>query len=87
MSENADISPDLLFPVPETLSPRIAWIQRHGVKTFHSTGQPPEEYPWAAWLMSDEVGGLPRFDSYATGATEHDAIAELARFKGLKLWN
>ena len=33
---NADISSDLLFPVPEVLSPRLAWIKRNEVLTFHT---------------------------------------------------
>ena len=31
---NADISGDLLFPVVESLSPRLAWMRKHGVITF-----------------------------------------------------
>jgi hypothetical protein len=70
------------------LSPRLAWIKKHGVRLHHS----PIEYPgnpWCAWFPdNEEIGGIPdRDDLCGYGATEDEAICELAKIYNLKLWN
>lgn len=92
-----DISDGLLFPVVESLSPRIAWMRRHGVITFYCA---PGRCP-AVWLAGfqrwwPELGGVDFFAQEAAcngdsrlgeGDTEEDALVALARAAGLRLWN
>lgn len=96
---NADISGDLLFPVAESLSPRLAWMRKHGVITFSL-----DDDTWlagfqawhptvtdAAQFFCDETGcnGDTRIGE---GDTESDAMADLlncwyARERNIQLWN
>lgn len=102
MSTNADISDDLLFPVPESLSPRLAWIKKHGIITYrHSTGHAPAT--WFAGFQEwwpNKSGFDFFFEETANngdsrvgeGDTEDDALANLltcgdARAAGIRLWN
>ena len=65
-----------LFTLPETPSPRLAWMRRHGIETA------TDLIEWIAW---QPCAGEP--DVEATGPTEDDAICELAKKLGLRLWN
>lgn len=89
-----------LFPV-ETVamdSPRLAWMKRHRVLTFHSMAG----YPDALWLagIDDSPGGYTNAADFfccecgtygssrcGEGDTEDEAIADLAQKHGLHLWN
>lgn len=69
------------------LSPKLAWRKKHGVQTWNS---PHCEDPWCAWLDSDssEPGGVPNdLESCGFGATEDEAMGDLAVRRGFKLWN
>ena len=70
---------DNLFEIPETPSPRLQWMRKHGVKTekteFVDFHQP--EHAWKA-----ESAGM-----VGVGPTEDDAIVDLAKKNNLKLWN
>ena len=71
---------DNLFSVPETPSPRLLWMQRHGITT-----SPPfvtSEAHRDHWLASGKLG-LP----FGEGDTEDDALVDYAKRHGLKLWN
>jgi len=85
-------SDSFLFNLPETLSPRLAWIQKHGIKTDWNDDAndwvavlPPkgEEGKTVGELFADHGEYLPQ----AYGDTENEAIGGLAQLVGLKLWN
>jgi len=60
VSTNADISDGLLFPVPESLSPRLAWMKKHGIVTYLSLPNDPESRCWFAtlWSFSEDLPEL-----------------------------
>lgn len=76
-----------LFEIEEGLSPRLRWIQRHGIATAvtrdgiataltrdgHWQAWIPEDNPWAVMLAG-------------CGETEDDALVALARRLGLRTW-
>lgn len=77
-----------LFDIPEQLSPRLAWIQKHDVRTHFSTACP--ESPWSAWLPANQPNpdGIPADpEACGYGMKQDDAIADLARKSNLRLWN
>ena len=84
---------EMLFDVPEQLSPRLAWMKRHHVKTQffkqNKIGDKDEfgndNWPWYAFDETSEENLFGR--ELCGGATEDDAIAEFARRNKLKMWN
>lgn len=86
-------TPDL-FKVPEQDSPRRKWLKRYGVKTvnFPSVQSGDEDelgiemFPWYAWIYDDAPGDAKDYNR-AGGATEADAISNLAIKKKWRLWN
>jgi hypothetical protein len=80
-----------LFSVPEQDSPRLAWLKLRRVTTKNwpgcSVGDEDEFgnelWPWTAFV------GDPRQISpnVGVGGTEDDAIADLARKRGWRMWN
>lgn len=90
MSEgDVDISPDLLFPVPTVLSPRLQWLAKHRVFTHKARPCACCE-PWSAWFgQSDPLLFIEENGEEETGfgLSETDAIAVLATRMGLRLWN
>lgn len=70
---------DELFP-PETVqmnSPRLAWIKKYGIVTYHSLPNEPDHCWFAGfqdWWITE-------------GETEDEALAALARYCNLPLWN
>lgn len=62
---------DNLFDIPETKSPRLIWMERHGIKTQEIKGS------WAATASIFSCNG----------DTENDAIVSLAKKMNIKLWN
>jgi hypothetical protein len=91
---------DELFP-PEAVamdSPRLAWIKRHGIVTFHSC--PSDE--WSTWMAGIQEWHPEKTDAadfffeetshngdtrIGEGNTEDEAIAHLCRRHGVRLWN
>lgn len=75
-----------LFDIPESKSPKLLWMEKHGVKTHQSD---LSEDPWIAWLASNEsVDGLPRnMEKCGYGNTKDEAITDLAIKNNLKFWN
>jgi hypothetical protein len=67
-----------LFDVPESLSPRLAWIKKHRA-TVHWSEEDAEYYAY--------MGSCCSVDWYGWGETEDDALFEMAKKRGLKLWN
>jgi len=69
---------ELFDSLPPTLSPRLQWIEKHGVWTKRSEFVDFHQ-PEAAWTAT--AAGLT-----GTGPTEDAAIVELAKRMGIKLW-
>lgn len=88
-----------LFEIPEALSPRLAWIKENNVLTHYASHLEDFDDPWTAIIpMEDHVGTLPQImaewcrvyddaNEIGYGATEDDAIVDLAKKLNLKLWN
>lgn len=67
---------DLFANLPPMKSPRLLWMEKHGITVDHKTSTLRES--WTAKM------GLVATVSYSA---ELDALAELARKLNLKLWN
>jgi hypothetical protein len=70
-----------LFEIPETLSPRLAWMDKHGIwtrKIEHGPGETPDpNFLWQAEAAR----------CFAGGRDESEAIVNLAKTMGILLWN
>ena len=68
-----------LFDIPETLSPRLAWMKNMGITTTTITP------------MSGDPKNYPKFLAKHTiieaGESEDEAVLKLAKRMGIKLWN
>lgn len=64
-----------LFTIPESKSPRLLWMERHGVQT---SSDPTNKSYWMAHGSRKGSG---------FGSTEEDAIIQYALCAGIKLWN
>ena len=83
-----------LFDIPPTLSPRLQWFERHDIRIIHNKGVTAgdeddfgnELFPYCASATPEEVES---FWDHATGYgnTQDDAIVDLAKKLGIKLWN
>ncbi len=87
-----------LFPVEESLSPRLAWMKELGILTHYN---PDCEPPWIALkpifpehkgmtigaIMADACLIYDESGWIGEGDGEADAMADLALKLGLKLWN
>jgi len=94
---NADISGDLLFPVVESLSPRLAWMKKHHCITLKSNVEPnlwlagfSEELITdpdlrAQWMFIETASNGD--STVGEGETEDEAIAEAAIKFNIHLWN
>lgn len=91
------MTPELLS-VPVSLSPRLRWIQTHGVLTHRSEME--RELPWIALIPMERDKGKDIFDCMADncrlydegnllgyGQTEDEALYALAAKLNLKTWN
>ena len=83
---------DTLFDLPICESPRLKWIRERNVSTkLNENVQPGDEdefsvetiYPWCAYVGTPD---FPRPDA-GYGNTEEEAIVDLAKLKGWRLWN
>lgn len=77
----ADSAPDVLFDVPESLSPYHAWLKRHQIKTWKLDGIESEFKDGIATWYAGVPGGGVDADMHRTGEgdTEDQAIADLCR--------
>jgi len=83
-----------LFDIPECKSPRLQWIEETGILTVRDTTGtwhaviPKDGDAWlgAAGLVLKYHGTLAA-SRVASGATEDDALTNLAKAIGLRLWN
>lgn len=81
---NAAAAPIELFPSASvtTVSPRLAWIKKHAIRTYkNQLVDIAVDRQWIA-LSVDFGPGI-----HAYGATEDEALAALATTHGIKLWN
>lgn len=83
-----------LFNLPETLSPRLQWMQDHKVRTHHQPLMDEEGTGWTAWLPEHDWDAThpdcynPEFeDSVGMAANKEDAIMDMAIKNNIKLWN
>jgi hypothetical protein len=79
---NNELKADMatLFPIKESLSPKLAWIKKHKIKTMYSEGEGYCAYVGDIATACDEC-------SIGWGDDMDDALVELARKKGLLMWN
>lgn len=78
------MSEELLFEILPTLSPRLRWVKKHGIKTHCNSDM---EKPWCAWMKNNERNGLPEDpEMCGYGMLECDALIDLARKDGIKSW-
>ena len=83
-----------LFNIPECKSPRLKWIEENGILTGRDTTgtwhavipKGGDEWLGAAVLVLKYHGTLAA-SRVASGATEDDALTNLAKAIGLRLWN
>ena len=68
---------DTLFEMPESKSPRLKWLERKNVITECQNW--PDD-PWEVRVKDDPA-------NFGRGDTEHDAIVDLAKRNGWKIWN
>ena len=71
-----------LFSIEESKSPRLLWMERHGVTVRRYR---PDEFDYLAgqdfaWMASNGT-------ETAQGDTEDEAITQLALKLGIRLWN
>ena len=83
-----------LFDIPESLSPRLTWMLDHEVRTHLQELMREEGTPWSAWLPAHDWDSTcntcygAEFEDYVGfGMTKDDAIVDLAKKSGLKIWN
>ena len=79
-----------LFPIDESLSPRLTWMRKHGVVIIHLEPD-PDAYDggsykqWKAYVPDHPDRYVPGFgDSGADG--EDQALENFAMFNNMPLW-
>jgi hypothetical protein len=91
---------DSLFTsLPETLSPRLEWLEQQGFLTHYCPDMAPEEDPWIAikpveedkgkdigLIMSESCRLYDEEYGCGYGKTKMDAILDLCRKKSIPLW-
>lgn len=84
-----------LLNVEQQLSTRLAWMQNHCVRTHEFTSTPGDDRTFnhlgfGRWIAFVGKSIPPHEDSYrswSNGDTEDEAIVNLAKSMGWKLWN
>ncbi len=71
-----------LFPIEESKSPRLLWIEKHGIKARRYS---PDEFDYLAGQLF--VWGASGGGEWGQGDTEDEALAQLAVKLGIRLWN
>lgn len=71
-----------LFQIPESKSPRLKWMEAHGI-TVNFVPADPIAHPafWNAKATSESKITM------AQGDTEDEALTNLAKRLGIRLWN
>lgn len=91
---------DLLFDIPETKSPRLLWLEKHGFRPFKCNDE--SSHPWVAIIPSEEHSAMTideimndpdasfhyiDAERMGYGFSEDEAIEVCAKLHGIKLWN
>ena len=85
-----------LFEIPPSLSPRLAWIKKHGLTIRHDSKiQPDAEdefsgerlYPFVVYAGEFPRDGIFAGNRGAWGDSEDEALVAWAKSHGIKLWN
>jgi hypothetical protein len=85
-----------LFKVETVLSPRLAWLKRHGLETEHipeggrecpETGDEIPNWVCRVILPAERMGCHYRPNEIGGGDTEEEACADFAVNAGIRLWN
>jgi hypothetical protein len=73
---------DELFDIPEIKSPRLIWLDRHGIKVIALKTRNESHNRWMAYRHDGDF-----ISASAYGPMQDDAITSLAVKLGLRLWN
>jgi hypothetical protein len=86
---------DELFPVEQSLSPRLKWMQKHRIQVRRNEKVDEELGQWEVW--QDDYGKAADIQMSRTGdldgpyfvaaTSEDEAITQFALSNKLKLWN
>lgn len=82
-----------LFDTPIQLSPRLAWLKNHNVRTHEWKNDPSDRRTFSHLGFGNWVAYVGRFPGhedegcYAEGSTEDEALVNLAKGMKWKLWN
>jgi hypothetical protein len=75
---------ETLFNLPESLSPKLAWMRKHGVELHYS---PPKPANYEAEIPKRPLpDGTPRTVK-GSGITEMEALSALASKLGAPMWD
>lgn len=74
-----------LFDLPPSLSPRLLWMEKHGIE-IEQESDPKLGNFWWAW-STKYSGEDPDSAISMIGDTEEDAVFQWARMHGVPLWN
>lgn len=78
---------DFLFDAPVVLSPRLAWMEKHGVETHRANATGEGGSTWVCRKIRPRLESLWTSSEIGGGETEDEALAAFAMHAGLKLWN
>jgi hypothetical protein len=73
-----------LFEISQSPSPRLVWMEKHGLRTYRSHVQKGYQ-PWSCW--SGDLGEALEKETVGHGQSEEDAQADWAKKNGVRLWN
>jgi len=85
-----------LFAMPESLSPRLKWMAKHGIRTHHA---PDCELKWIAWMPDNHFHEpdpknpkfkypVPKdYESCGSGINEEEALEGLCVIYELPHWS
>lgn len=84
-----------LFQIEPTISPRLAWMKNHNVRTHEFKNDPKDERTcnhlgFGRWIAFVGKSVPPNEDSnriWCNGETEDEALVNLAKGMKWKLWN
>lgn len=81
---------ETLFPLPISLSPRLKWINEHGVTTYYEpAGALGDDAGWSAYIGTndEESEEMEEAGRLCFGHTEDEALERLAKAQSWRLWN
>lgn len=84
-----------LFAVEESLSPRLKWIKKHGLRVAFNKRLKTEPEPYEAWTGDKQKAILRQVVEaegiygpfYSIGASEDEALFWMAKANSWPLWN